>query len=70
VSPNLNISTFAQYDTTSQSVGTNSQLRWTFRAVGDLFVIYNHNVRELGTPVGWARDSNQLLVKLQYAFRF
>ncbi|HEY3382115.1 MAG TPA: DUF5916 domain-containing protein [Vicinamibacterales bacterium] len=70
VSPNLNISSFVQYDTTSQSVGTNSQLRWTFRPVGDLFVIYNHNVRDLGTPIGWARDSNQLLIKMQYAFRY
>jgi len=70
VSPNLDISSFVQYDTTTRSVGTNSRLRWTFRPVGDLFVIYNHNVRDLGAPVGWAKDSNQLLVKLQYAFRY
>ena len=36
--------------------------------LGDLFVIYNHNVRELADR--WPLDSNQLLVKLQYAFRY
>ena len=70
VSPNLDISSFVQYDTASRSVGTNNRLRWTFRPVGDLFVIYNHNVRDFGAPLGWAKDSNQLLVKLQYAFRY
>ena len=70
VSPNLDISSFVQYDTASRSVGTNNRLRWTFRAVGDLFIIYNHNVRDFGVPLGWAKDSNQLLVKLQYAFRY
>jgi hypothetical protein len=70
VSPNLDISSFVQYDTASQSVGTNNRLRWTFRPVGDLFVIYNHNVHDFGVPLGWVKDSNQLLVKLQYAFRY
>ena len=45
-----------------------TKLRWTFRPLGDLFVIYNHNVRERLDR--WALDSNQLLVKLQYAFRY
>jgi hypothetical protein len=67
VSPDMQVSSYWQYDTQSRSIGSNSKLRWTFRAVGDLFVIYNHNVRELGDR--WQLDSNQLLVKLQYAFR-
>ena len=68
VHPPVMISTYWQYDTLSKSVGTNSKLRWTFRALGDLFVIYNHNVRQLADR--WQLDSNQLLVKLQYAFRY
>ena len=68
VSPDMQISSYWQYDTLSRSVGTNSKLRWTFRALGDLFVIYNHNVRQLTDR--WQLDSNQLLVKLQYAFRY
>jgi hypothetical protein len=51
----------------SESVGVNSRLRWTFRSVGDLFVVYNHNVQSLLER--WQFESNQLLVKLQYALR-
>jgi len=32
-----------------------------------LFVVYNHNVRSLLDR--WLFDSNQLLIKLQYAWR-
>jgi len=58
---------YTQYDTDSDSVGINTRLRWTFKAVGDLFVVYNHNVRSLLER--WQLDSNQLLVKLQYAWQ-
>jgi hypothetical protein len=46
----------------------NNRLRWTFRPVGDLFVVYNHNVRDILDR--WQLESNQLLVKLQYALRY
>lgn len=67
ISPDLSISSYVQYDTVSDSIGVNTRLRWTFRPVGDLFVVYNHNVHSLLDR--WELDSNQLLVKLQYAFR-
>ena len=67
VSPNLSVSSYVQYDTVSDSVGVNSRLRWTFRPEADLFVVYNHNVRSLLDR--WQLDSNQLVMKLQYAFR-
>jgi hypothetical protein len=66
-SSDLSIASYAQYDTESESVGINTRLRWTFRPVGDLFVVYNHNVRSLLDR--WQLESNQLLVKLQYAWR-
>lgn len=68
LSPDLSIASYAQYDTDSVSVGVNTRLRWTFTPAADLFVVYNHNVRSLLER--WQLDSNQLLVKLQYAFRF
>jgi hypothetical protein len=68
VSPDLSIASYVQYDTESSSVGTNTRLRWTFRPAGDLFVVYNHNVRDMFDR--WHLDSNQLLVKLQYALRY
>jgi hypothetical protein len=67
ISPDLSVASYVQYDTDSRSLGTNTRLRWTFRSVGDLFVVYNHNVRSLLER--WRLDSNQLLVKLQYAWR-
>lgn len=66
-SPNLSIASYAQYDTDSESVGINSRLHWTFLPVADLFIVYNHNVRSLLNR--WELDSNQLLIKLQYAWR-
>jgi hypothetical protein len=66
-SPDLSLASYAQYDTDSDSVGVNTRLRWTFRPVGDLFVVYNHNVRSMLER--WQLDSNQLLIKLQYAWR-
>ena len=66
-SPDLSLSSYGQYDTDSDLVGINTRLRWTFLPVADLFVVYNHNVRSLVDR--WQLDSNQLLVKLQYAWR-
>ena len=68
LSPDLNVATYVQYDTESESVGVNTRLRWTFRPAGDLFLVYNHNVRNIFDR--WQLDSNQLLIKLQYAFRY
>lgn len=73
VSADLQASSFVQYDNESRAVGTNTRLRWTFTPAGDLFVVYNHNVRttDLRTSQrSWRFDSNQLLVKLQYALRY
>ena len=67
ISPDLSISSYVQYDTDSRLLGTNSRLRWTFRPVADLFIVYNHNVRSIVDR--WQMDSNQLLLKLQYAWR-
>ena len=68
LSPDLNIASYVQYDRTSESIGVNTRLRWTFKPVADLFIVYNHNVRDILDR--WQLDSNQLLVKLQYAFRY
>ena len=72
VSPDLQVTSFLQYADESHSVGTNTRLRWTFNPLGDLFVVYNHNLRTRN-PLTLERDlafgSNQVLIKLQYAFR-
>ena len=67
-SPDLTLSSYLQYDTVSESFGTNTRLRWTFNPAGDLFVVYNHNMNQLTDR--WRLETNQLLVKLQYEMRF
>lgn len=67
MSPDLSLSSYVQYDTDSDSIGVNTRLRWTFRPEAELFVVYNHNVRELLDR--WQLDSNQLVMKVQYAWR-
>ena len=70
-SPNLQVSSLLQYDNESGSLGTNTRLRWTFKPRGDLFVVYNHNLlRSLSEGRRWNFDSNQLVVKFQYALWF
>lgn len=73
ISPNLAASTFLQYDNETRALGTNTRVRWTFMPEGDVFVVYNHNVRVIDPATGvrlWRFDSNQLLVKTQYALRY
>ncbi len=67
-SPDFELSSFVQYDNESREIGANTRLRWTFRPLGDLFVVYNHNV--VDQLDRWELDSNQLIIKLQYAFRY
>jgi hypothetical protein len=67
MSSDLSVDSYLQYDTVADSLGMNTRVRWTFRPEGDLFVVYNHNVRSLVDR--WQLDSNQLVIKLQYAWR-
>lgn len=68
LSPDLELASFLQYDDESRELGANTRFRWTFHPLGNLFVVYNHNLRDLADR--WELASNQLLVKLQYAFRY
>jgi hypothetical protein len=67
VSPDLSVASYVQYDTITDSVGVNTRLRWTFRPEADLFIVYNHNIRSVVDR--WQLDSNQLVMKVQYAWR-
>ena len=67
--PNLQLSVFGQYEAEFDEFGVNTRLRWTFDPLGDLFVIYNHNLREL-PQAGWETQNGGLLVKIQRAFWF
>jgi hypothetical protein len=68
LSPNLTVSTFAQYDTESDSVGTNSRLRWDFTPQSRLFFVVNIDFEDPGArnDVGSYGTS----AKFQHEFRF
>lgn len=69
-SADFQVSSFVQYDNESRSLGTNTRLRWTFHPLGDLFATYNHNLqRSLGPTQRFGLQSNQFLIKIQYATR-
>ena len=68
LSPDLSVASYLQYDTEAKSIGTNTHLRWTFDPLGDLFLVYNHNVKEQLDR--WGFGSSELLLKLQYAVRY
>ncbi|MGW8265687.1 MAG: DUF5916 domain-containing protein [Longimicrobiales bacterium] len=68
LSPDLQLTSFVQYDDESKELGTNTRLRWTFNPLGELFVVYNYNV--LDQLDRWAMEASQLLVKVQYAVRW
>ena len=65
ISSDLNVSLFVQYDNESNSVGSYSRLRWTFAPLGDLFIVYKHNIQPDLTD-RWQQDQSQLIVKLTY----
>lgn len=65
ISSDLNMSLFVQYDNESGSMGTYSRIRWTFAPLGDLFIVYKHNLQP-AIPDRWHQDQNQIIVKLTY----
>ncbi len=67
ISPDFQINSQLQFDNESRNIGTNTRLRWTFHPLGDLFIVYNHNIRDINDRFRF--DSNQFLAKFQYAFR-
>jgi len=70
-SPNLVLSSFVQYDTGSQNIGTNTRLRWTISPGNDLFVVWNRGWQRIVTDphVSIVPESDLIAVKLRWTFR-
>jgi hypothetical protein len=66
ISSDLNISSYIQYDNESGSVGSYSRLRWTFAPLGDLYVVFKHNIQQAFPEREWQYDASQLTLKLSY----
>ncbi|HXS83532.1 MAG TPA: DUF5916 domain-containing protein [Methylomirabilota bacterium] len=70
--PVFQITNMVQYDNESRELGSSSRLRWSFHRQGDVFVVFNQNlVRTYGmSDDHWAMESDELINKIQFAFRF
>ena len=71
-SPNLALTSFIQYDTESQNLGSNTRLRWTVRPGNDVFVVWNRAwQRPLLRPgdLGLIPDRELVAVKIRWTFR-
>lgn len=70
-SPNLIITSFVQYDTESQNVGTNTRLRWTIKPGNDLFIVWNRGWERLVTrpDLSLVPQTDFVAVKLRWTFR-
>ena len=70
--PNLVLSTFVQYDTESQNVGTNTRLRWTIRPGNDLFIVWNRGWQQVirdPHDLNLVSNAELIAVKLRWTFR-
>jgi hypothetical protein len=70
--PNLVFTSFIQYDTDSNSVGTNTRLRWTIKPGNDLFLIWNRNWQKLvpSPNLSLIPESDLIAIKLRWTFRY
>lgn len=68
LTPNFQVLTFLQYDNITKSLGLNTRLRFTYRSLLDIFVVYNRNW--LDTQGRFLSELNQFFVKIQYSWRW
>ncbi len=66
----LAFSSFTQFDSDTDRVGANAQLRWTIAPGREVFVVFNHNVAlALNDVEPWRTPAeNSLTMKLQWNF--
>lgn len=67
-STDLGINSFIQYDTDSKVLGSNTRLAWTFNPYGKVFIVYNHSLENIMNRFEF--QQNELLVKVEYTFRY
>jgi len=69
ISPNVQFSSFTQYEKPGRELSSNNKLRWSFDTHGDIFVVYNHNLVRADDD-SWKLVSYEVPIKVQYVFRY
>jgi len=67
ITPDFQLLNYVQYDNLSDSLGVNCRLRYTYRSLLDIFLVFNHNWLEIDNI--FRTDLNQFLLKVQYSWR-
>jgi len=67
LSPNFQMLSFLQYDNLTKSLGMNIRLRYTYRSLLDIFIVYNRSWLDINNI--FQPQLNQFFVKIQYAWR-
>ncbi len=67
ITSNFQLLNYVQYDNLSDSLGVNCRLRYTYRSLLDIFLVFNHNWLEIDNI--FRTDLNQFLLKVQYSWR-
>lgn len=70
--PDLELSSFAQYDSSIAHTGVNARLRWIISPGRDFFLVFNHGVAASADDPSarLAPISNEVIAKLRWDFRF
>lgn len=67
INPDFQIISYLQYDNQSHSLGLNTRIRWTYRSLLDVFLVYNRNWLEIDNR--FSPMLNQFFIKIQYSWR-
>ena len=70
--PDLNLTSFVQYDTSQDQLGFNTRLHWAITADKDLYVVWNRNWRQsvLQLAPGEPDVADTFIVKLAWNFSY
>ncbi len=68
ITPDLQLNSYLQYDTDSQSFGVNARIHWIFTPLGEAFLVFNNNTINSVTD-RWALQNRQVILKVRYNFR-
>jgi hypothetical protein len=69
--PDLALTTFAQYDSISRNTGINARLQWIIEPGRELFVVFNHGIEPQVTDINRAASTgNAVIVKLRWDFHW
>ncbi len=71
-SPNLALTSFIQFDTESQNLGSNTRLRWTVKPGNDIFLVWNRGWQKVALfprELSLIPENELLALKIRWTFR-